>query len=67
MTKDEFKNRWCSNDEGGGITWEDIAECAGAWLNHKPVGPPYLTIVIEMLLGRILDIVGVPDEHRMGY
>lgn len=31
MTKNEFKERWESNDNGGGITFEDIAECAVAW------------------------------------
>ena len=54
-------------DDGGGITWGDIVDCAGEWLNHKPQGPPYLTAIIEPLLGRILDDVGVPDEHRGGY
>jgi len=31
MTKQEFKQRWESNDNGGGITFDDIAECAKAW------------------------------------
>lgn len=31
MTKQEFKHRWESNDNGGGITFDDIAECAKAW------------------------------------
>lgn len=31
MTKEEFKKRWESNDEGGGITFEDIAYCATKW------------------------------------
>lgn len=31
MTKDEFKARWESNADGGGITFNDIAECAIAW------------------------------------
>ena len=31
MTKDEFKQRWESNDNGGGITFDDIADCAVAW------------------------------------
>lgn len=30
MTKEEFKTRWESNDEGGDITCNDIAECAKA-------------------------------------
>lgn len=31
MTKLEFKTRWESDDSGGGITTEDIANCAVAW------------------------------------
>lgn len=31
MTKDEFKQRWESDDVGGGITFDDIAECAKEW------------------------------------
>ena len=31
MTKEEFKTRWESNKEGGGISIDDIAECAKAW------------------------------------
>jgi hypothetical protein len=31
MTKAEFKERWDSNDEGGGITVNDIADCAKEW------------------------------------
>jgi hypothetical protein len=31
MTKEEFKTRWESNDNGGGITYDDIANCAVAW------------------------------------
>ncbi len=31
MTKDKFKSLWESNDSGGGITFDDIAECAIDW------------------------------------
>jgi hypothetical protein len=31
MTKDEFKQRWESNDNGGGISFDDIADCAKSW------------------------------------
>lgn len=30
MTKEEFKSRW-EQENGGGITFEDIAECAVKW------------------------------------
>lgn len=31
MTKEEFKIRWESSDDGGGITFNDIANCAVNW------------------------------------
>lgn len=31
MTKEEFKKRWDSDDRGGGITFDDIADCAVEW------------------------------------
>ena len=31
MTKQEFKQRWESDNNGGGINFDDIAECAKAW------------------------------------
>lgn len=30
MTKAEFKRRWESDPDGGGITFDDIADCAVA-------------------------------------
>lgn len=31
MTKAQFKKRWDSNEDGGGITFNDIAQCAVEW------------------------------------
>lgn len=31
FTKIEFKKRWESGDDGGGITFDDIADCARVW------------------------------------
>lgn len=31
MTKQQFKARWESSEDGGGITYDDIADCAIAW------------------------------------
>ena len=31
MTPEEFKARWDSDEDGGGITYADIAACAIAW------------------------------------
>ena len=31
MNKQEFKTRWESDDDGGGITFNEIADCYVAW------------------------------------
>lgn len=31
MTKAQFKKYWDSNEDGGGITFDDIAQCAADW------------------------------------
>ena len=31
MQKHEFRERWESDEAGGGITFEDIAKCAVEW------------------------------------
>lgn len=31
MSQQEFKTRWDSGEDGGGINFEDIAECAISW------------------------------------
>lgn len=31
MTREEFKKRWELNANGGGITNDDIADCAVSW------------------------------------
>lgn len=37
MTRHEFKMLWESNDDGGGITFDDIACCAIEWgISSKP-------------------------------
>jgi len=37
MEKHEFKARWESDETGGGINYDDIAECAKAWgIASKP-------------------------------
>lgn len=44
MTKEEFKARWESNREGGGITIDDIAQCAKDWgiCNTPRIHPIFL-------------------------
>ena len=37
MTKAQFKKRWDGDEDGGGITFDDIAQCAVDWgLVHNP-------------------------------
>ncbi len=31
MTPGEFKKRWESSEDGGGITYQEVAECAKTW------------------------------------
>lgn len=46
MTKAEFKQRWDSDENGGGITGDDVADCAKAWgLFHTPRIKPMGTVI----------------------
>ena len=37
MTQAEFKRRWESDENGGGLTFEDVAECAKEWgISSRP-------------------------------
>ena len=50
MTKEEFKKRWDSNDNGGGITYEDIANCYKQWgLGSSPKTKPIFTVRYQVL------------------
>lgn len=45
MTRNEFKKRWESDDEGGGITFDDIADAAIAWgISSSPKAMPILKV-----------------------
>lgn len=59
MTKDEFKQRWESDDNGGGITFDDIAKCAIAWgLSRTPK-----TSRIDIVRYRVLVAANVVDAE----
>jgi hypothetical protein len=50
MTKNEFKHRWESNDDGGGITFDDIAACAIDWgMCSNPRTHAMLTVTYKVL------------------
>jgi len=54
MTKQEFKQRWESNDEGGGITYDDIADCAVTWgLYSRPKVHPIDDVKHAVLLAAL--------------
>ena len=60
MTKEEFKKRWESNDNGGGITFDDIANCAVAWGLYRT---PY-TSQINMVRYRVLCAANTVDAEE---
>ena len=58
MNKEEFKRRWELNDDGDGITWDDIAKCAKNWgLSTNPK-----TMQMEHIRKIVLKAAGVEDE-----
>ena len=59
MTKEEFKKRWESDDVGGGICFDDVADCAVAWgLYRTP-----RTAQINKVLYRVLTAAGTVDAE----
>lgn len=50
MTKQEFKTRWDSDDNGGGLTYEDIATVAKEWgLYSRPMICPMSEVLSAVL------------------
>ena len=62
-TKEEFKKKWDSDDEGGGITLEDIADCAKAWglFNTPKIHP------IDKVTNAVLNAAGVVEDDPEDY
>ena len=57
MTKQEFKQRWESSDDGGGITFDEIAKCAKEWgISSAPKTRP-----IDLILYQVLEVAQVVD------
>ena len=49
-SKEEFKQLWEANDNGSGITFDDIAECARAWgISSSPRTRPIDEITYKVL------------------
>lgn len=60
MEKHEFKARWESDDQGGGINFDDIAECAVAWgVAAKP-----RTMPIDQVRYMVLKAAGTNDAEE---
>jgi len=50
VNKEEFKRRWESDDRGGGITFDDIADCAQEWgISQYPRTRPIFEIRYKVL------------------
>mgnify|MGYP000355146949 FL=1 len=58
-TKEEFKKLWEADDEGSGITYDDIADCAKAWGLYKT---PRVNNISEVLY-KVLVAAGVEDAE----
>ena len=57
MTKKEFKERWEKNEAGGGITFDDIAQCAKDWgVSSRPK-----TMQIEFVRYMVLKAANTSD------
>jgi hypothetical protein len=51
MTKEEFKKRWESDENGGGINFDDIAECAKTWgISDRPKTRPMALMRYRVLV-----------------
>ena len=62
MTREEFKARWESNDNGGGITYDDIARCAVEWgISATPRIKPIDVIRYKVLVAA--NVVDANDYH----
>lgn len=62
MTKEEFKTRWESDEDGGGITWDDVAECCIEWgICSTP-----RTRSTSSVLASVLKSAGVEDAEYFG-
>lgn len=59
MTKEQFKELWESNDDGGGITFQEIAECCKEWgISQRPMTQP-----ISLMRYKVLVAAGCIDAE----
>ena len=60
MEKQEFKARWESNENGGGITFDDIADCAKKW----GIASSPKTMRIDFVRWRVLKAADTNDADE---
>ena len=61
MTKEEFRKRWDGDENGGGITFDDIADCAEEWgLYTTPRIHP-----IDVVAHEVTVIAGCKDIYEI--
>lgn len=67
MTPEEFKQRWESNEDGGGITFADIANCAKDWgLFETPKCNPIYVVTYQVLkCANVSDAEDFNPDSRM--
>lgn len=60
MTREEFKRRWESDESGGGITMDEVADCAQAWgIADRPKIRP-----MQLILYQVLKAADVSDAEE---
>lgn len=60
MSKAQFRQRWDSNPEGGGITYDDIADCAIAWgITSNPRRQP-----VDEVARQVVAASGAKDPYE---
>lgn len=60
MTKEEFRKRWESDEDGGGLTFDDAASCAVEWgITSQPKTQP-----MQSVLYRVLVSANVSDAEQ---
>jgi hypothetical protein len=63
MTPEQFKERWDSSDDGGGITMNEIADCAKEWgLFRRPRTMSPVVVLLAVLARAGCDVTGYEVE-----
>ena len=65
MTREEFKARWESSENGGGINFDDVAACAYEWgLSCSPKAKDMYSVLYRVL--KAADVVDA-EEYLPDY